>query len=287
MRAASVASSSPSSTVPPFVYEVHRAARDLDAVRERLPLRVQAGERGQQAGMDVQHALRVGAQEAGREQAHEAGEAHPLDAVLAESGDDRRLVRGSIGEVAPGQAARRQTELAGACDPRRLRHVAHYHRDPRRQLVAIHGRVQRDEVAAAAGEQYADARNGACAVVARASGALRPRHDSTYSTPGSPATTSPSSKPGLPALAKCASTSSRASAATTSTMPTPRLNTRLISSSAMLPASPSSRNSGGTVQLATRMRARHPAGRLRGTLSVSPPPVTCAIACRPGWSSSP
>jgi len=90
--------------VDALVDEVHRAARHLRAVRERLLLRMEAGEGRQQAGVDVEHALRVAAQEGWREQPHEAGEADPLDAVCGEGVEDRRLVRRAVREVAPRQA---------------------------------------------------------------------------------------------------------------------------------------------------------------------------------------
>ena len=40
-----------------LVDKMHRAAADLDAMFQRLMLRVEAGERGQQRRMDIQRAL--------------------------------------------------------------------------------------------------------------------------------------------------------------------------------------------------------------------------------------
>ncbi len=64
--------------VAPRVHQVHRAPRDLDAVRPRLPLGVEAGEARQQRRVDVDDALREARDERRREQPHVAGEADPL-----------------------------------------------------------------------------------------------------------------------------------------------------------------------------------------------------------------
>ena len=75
-----------------FVDEVDRAAGDLNAVFEGLELRVEAREGGQQRGVDVEDALRVGQDESSREQAHVAGEADEVDFVGLQSGDDFKVV---------------------------------------------------------------------------------------------------------------------------------------------------------------------------------------------------
>ena len=63
---------------------------------------------------------------------------------------------------------------------------------------------------------------------------------------------------------------------TTATMPIPRLNVRRISASATLPVSCIQRKRGGTGQVPRSISAAVPSGRMRGMLSVSPPPVMCA-----------
>ena len=64
------------------------APAHLDAVLERLPLRVEAGEGRQQRGVDVQDPAGEGADEDGREEAHEAGEADEVD-LRARAGSRR------------------------------------------------------------------------------------------------------------------------------------------------------------------------------------------------------
>ena len=56
------------------------------------------------------------------------------------------------------------------------------------------------------------------------------------------------------------------------------LNTRSISGSADPSAAWRNRKTGGTGQASRRRTARHPRGRTRGRLPVSPPPVMCAMA---------
>ena len=56
----------------------------------------------------------------------------------------------------------------------------------------------------------------------------------------------------------------------------PQLNTRHISSSATPPACCSQVKASGRGQRALRITARVPAGRMRGTLPTSPPPVMWA-----------
>ena len=75
-----------------FVHEMHGAAAELDAVFERLALRLETRKRGQQRGMNIQDAARKGGDEIGREQAHESREADQVDAVFAERGDDQAVV---------------------------------------------------------------------------------------------------------------------------------------------------------------------------------------------------
>ena len=70
------------------VDEVHGAAGDAHAVRERLRLRVDAGERGEERGVDVDDAVRERVEEDRRDEAHEAGEHDARGAVRAERLDD-------------------------------------------------------------------------------------------------------------------------------------------------------------------------------------------------------
>ena len=62
-----------------FVDEVNGAAGDLDAVFERLSLRVESGKCGQQAWVNIDDAVGKGAYEIARQEPHIAGEANKLD----------------------------------------------------------------------------------------------------------------------------------------------------------------------------------------------------------------
>ena len=79
-----------------LVDKVHGASGDLDAVVEGLLLRVEPGKGGQQRGVDVQDAVGEGLDELRREQAHVSGEADEVDVVLAQAGDDFRIVLGAL-----------------------------------------------------------------------------------------------------------------------------------------------------------------------------------------------
>ena len=99
MRAASVCSSSPSSTgdrflhndrpvVEFFVHEMHGAAGDFHAIGEGLLLRFEARKRGQQRRMDVQNPPRKLLHEPRRQQPHVSGQADQVYVFLFQSGDD-------------------------------------------------------------------------------------------------------------------------------------------------------------------------------------------------------
>ena len=103
MRAASVSRCRPSSTGTVALHddrpavelrgdEVHRHAADLDAVLDRLTLRVEAGERGQQRRVDVQDGVAESVEERRADQAHEAGEADETDVARAQLAHERPIV---------------------------------------------------------------------------------------------------------------------------------------------------------------------------------------------------
>src|SRR5687768_2454332 len=70
------------SRIDTLVDEVHRATSDLDAVREGLPERVDAGERWQERRVNVEHPTAPRPQERGCENAHEPREYDPLHTVF-------------------------------------------------------------------------------------------------------------------------------------------------------------------------------------------------------------
>ena len=98
-----------------------------------------------------------------------------------------------------------------------------------------------------------------------------------------PRRTRPMGSARWPAARRRRESSASASGATTATMPIPMLKTRNISSSSTSPFVLQQAEGLGDLPAAEAdLRLRGPAGRTRGTLSVRPPPVMWASACRPG-----
>src|SRR5262245_51712700 len=84
------------SGVHTFVDEMNGGPRELDAIFERLPLRVQARERGKKGRMDVDQAAVPASYDFGAEDPHEAGQAHEPDAALVEAPEQRRVVGSAV-----------------------------------------------------------------------------------------------------------------------------------------------------------------------------------------------
>ena len=167
MRAESVSTVSSSSTgtaacttigpgIQVFVHEMHRAAADLHAVLQRLVLRVEPRKGRQQRRMDVQNALRKLAHEMRAEQAHEAGQAHQVDVVLAQFRDQQAIVDFAI-EALGRNGDGVQAALAGDLQAARFRAIGNHHRDL--GVDRPGGDVVGDgfEIRSAAGEQNARA----------------------------------------------------------------------------------------------------------------------------------
>ncbi len=218
---------------------------------ERPLVRVQAGEGGQQRGVDVQHAAGPAVHEPGRQQPHVAGEAHQLDTVRGQHAVHRALVRLAV-------AAER------AVVDRRGRHPG-LPRPVQRRGGGLVGQHQRDR-----GREgrvgAARSRAPCCCPVRwparrRAGGAGSPRC-STARRAGAA-----SVRPMANTVSPAASSRAVAAAAssTTSAMPMPQLNTRSISSGATAPALASQSITGGRGQLRRPARpARRPAAPAAG-----------------------
>jgi hypothetical protein len=118
--------------VHPLVHEVHGGACDLDAVVERLPLGVQAGERREQRGMDVERPPGEGPHVDRREDPHEAGVAHqhhpPRGQLLHQLGVERL----PVGEVLGIEPERLDAGGPRPLQRRRALTVGDHHRDVRR-----------------------------------------------------------------------------------------------------------------------------------------------------------
>ena len=93
-----------------LIHKVHGAAAELHTVLERLPLRLQSWERGQQGRMNVENFSRKLLHEPGREQAEISGENDQLDSGLAQRLDDGAVMLQALASLAGkhqgGQAAR-------------------------------------------------------------------------------------------------------------------------------------------------------------------------------------
>src|SRR6185437_7474312 len=96
-----------------FVDKMHGASGDFHAVVDRLVLRVETGEGGQERGVNVQDAVGELADEGGAEQPHESGQTDQIDRVLAEGIDDRTVVDFAV-EPAGRQANGRKAAFACA-----------------------------------------------------------------------------------------------------------------------------------------------------------------------------
>ena len=82
------------------VDQVHRAAGDPDAVGERVPHGVRAGERRQQGGVGVEDPLREGLEDRRAEDPHEPGAHQPVRAQLLQPGGEGRVPGGPAVVVA-------------------------------------------------------------------------------------------------------------------------------------------------------------------------------------------
>ena len=92
-----------------LVNEVDSAARDFYAVVEGLLLGVESGECRKQRWMDIEDAVGESGNEAGREQAHIAGETDQMDLVLAEAGYEISVMVGAgtaLGDAKGGWEAK-------------------------------------------------------------------------------------------------------------------------------------------------------------------------------------
>ena len=134
-------------------HQMHRRARDSDAVFERLPLRLEAGKRRQQGGMDIQDAVREGRDQRGAHQPHETCEADQIDVSCAEQMDECGVVRVSVGILAGVDVDRLDARVAGATEPGDVGAVGDHHCNHRLEPAVRDGVDDRLQVRAAAGDQ--------------------------------------------------------------------------------------------------------------------------------------
>ena len=140
--------------------EVHGRPMDTHARGERLRVRFQPGETGQQRRMDVDHATRVWPNKSGREHTHEARQNDQRRLMPIDFRRERAIEVIARSEVEMIDDRCRDTGAPGDFEARRIGPVADDGPDGGIQLIApvlMVGRLQqRLNVAAAAGDQDND-----------------------------------------------------------------------------------------------------------------------------------
>ena len=139
-----------------LVDEVDGAAGDADAVLPGLVLGVEAGEGGEEGGVDVEDAVREGLNEGGGEQAEVAGEADEIDAGLVEVGEELLVMLGAFaagGWDGNGGIA----EGAGVGEAGGVRDIGKDNGDfGAGEMAVADGAIDGAEVGTAAGEEDAE-----------------------------------------------------------------------------------------------------------------------------------
>jgi len=139
-----------------FVDEVDGAAGNLGSVVEGLVLGVEAGEGGEQRGVDVEDAVGKGLDEGGRDDAHVAGEADEVDVVVIEAGDHFGVVVGTFA-AGGGDDDGGEAEVSGGGEAGGVFDVGEDYGDfGVQEAMGIDGAVDGEEVRASAGEEDAE-----------------------------------------------------------------------------------------------------------------------------------
>ncbi len=128
--------------------EVHRAARDRDAVLERVAHGMGAGERRQQARVGVEDPSRIGRQDGGPDDPHVAGQ----DDDVRRRGREHLAQRGVVAAGHEG----RVDPLLGCPVERRTGPVGHHDDDRPAEVAALGGRMDGAQVRARARDRDGD-----------------------------------------------------------------------------------------------------------------------------------
>src|SRR5690242_5517722 len=208
--------------------------------------------------MDVEDARRIGLEQRLADEPHEAGQADEIDAPPPQLVDDRAIV-----PVAVRVALRIEMERLDAGFARTLqsggRRTVRDDDGNRRLEAPLANRIDdRLQVRSAAGNEHTEP------------------GDHEYDTTRGPGTTVPIRRADSPRCSRAVSTSDSCSGAQTTIRPMPMLNARNISSRATRPRCCRSVKIAGGSHARVSMDAPQPSGRMRGRLSVIPPPVMCA-----------
>ena len=146
------------------VDQVHGAAGDARSVRERLRLRVDPRERGQERRVDVEHAVRERVEEGRTEQPHEARERDEMGARLAQRGDEGGVVARPVGVVPVRQDARRHPGARGAIEAPGVGPVRHDQAHAGVEAPVADRVEDGAEVRAPAGDEHAEVEGHGAAV---------------------------------------------------------------------------------------------------------------------------
>ena len=142
-------------TIERLVNEVNGAARPLDAVFERLALRVETWKCRQQARMNVENAPAISFYKIAGEKAHVTGETDQINLTSLHEGDDLTLMLFTH-PPAPLDCDRHDPALSGARKSSRPPLITHHNCDLRvRNTTLINGVGERQHVRAAPGNQDA------------------------------------------------------------------------------------------------------------------------------------
>src|SRR5262245_51984259 len=242
-----------------LVYEMNRAPRDLNSVLERLVLCVEPREGGKKRRVNIQDPLRVFPHKARAQQAHEPSQADQLNIVPFELLDQPLVVYFAV-ESLGWHADRVKASLPGDIESARFGAIRDHHRDLGAKPARGDVIGDRFEIGSAAREQ-------------------NPQPTHRYSTRGRlglRGTTLPMTKCGSSKRRRSVSAFAQSFLATTRIIPIPKLNVRRQSSAGILPSRRSNSKTGGAGQEAESITIAASSGRMRGVLSVIPPPVMWA-----------
>src|SRR5580700_8717959 len=247
------------------VDEVHRTARDADAVGEGLPLGVNARKGGKQGRMDVYHPRRKSFEKNVRQEAHEPGEDDGFDAALAQDPSDGLVEWTTVDELSVVDDDGFDSSLSGSLERWGPIDVGHDDRHARVQRPRGDGVEDGLQVRPTPRDEHAEHNHSG-----HSTRSSKARSKGTRMT--SPRVTGVSPREERVAQAWAASFES-----TTKRKPMPPLNVRRISLSVTPPPCWTSSKTGGRAHWALT-RTPSPSGRTRGRLPGIPPPVMWLMA---------
>ena len=137
-----------------FVDEMHRYPGDLAAVLQRLFLRVEPLECGQEGRVNIDHAIGERPQQRRRDDAIEAREGNRIGTGILEVRNDRVFKGLSIGEVAVREYRAGNTRGCSMREPVDIGSVAQYGHNLRVQPILLYGVDDGTKVGTPSGYEY-------------------------------------------------------------------------------------------------------------------------------------